>query len=383
MEIENVLRIEDRGYVYYLGCLEPKNIIELTFIPCEGHVPELSGTLNLRTQDGYQREGDIRRMKEIKSLYANNSDSLIPPVLLSTRGNWRFKPGRGSANFGTLEAQDCAAVIDGQHRLGGLSMMASDESLSAIDKYRKIPFMAVDLDSVEKEKTQFEVINNEQKGIPKSHMRFINRVGSFPGKCAEAMKESDESVFNGRIAVSKSKDWEIITFGAAEDLVAATFDAFFCQNCFSPNETSETQSRGIRILLKYWRTVSECFPVFWSDIEKLPPVRAPKSKEFPGRNKFQYRLLEETGLRAFAKLGSKALNSAYLRDSGDVAWATLEDYLRAIAHDPKFNLAFQKKNSENKDALIALDPELQFQGKSGVNALWRVLEGAFERARNR
>ncbi len=83
---------------------------------------------------------------------------------------------------------------------------------------------------------------------------------------------------------------------------------------------------------------------------------------------------------AFAKLGSKVLNKAYLKNSGDIAWQTVRDILHRIAVDPNVQLAFQKKNKDNQDDLIDLDPQLQFQGKAGITALWRILEGAFMRS---
>ena len=39
-------------------------------------------------------------------------------------------------------------------------------------------------------------------------------------------------------------------------------------------------------------------------IEFLPEYPNKRNPEKPGRSKFEYRLLEETGLRAFAMLGS-------------------------------------------------------------------------------
>ena len=43
--------------------------------------------------------------------------SIIPPVLLSDRGKWNFK---GNSQIGELEINHKAAVVDGQHRLGGM-----------------------------------------------------------------------------------------------------------------------------------------------------------------------------------------------------------------------------------------------------------------------
>ena len=381
MKISDVIRVEDREFIYFLGTIEPSQILELTFVPCEVPVAALQNVLNVRHNGGYQREGDVKRMAKIKAHYADNNGSLIPPVLLSTRGAWDFvAASKTTPNFGSIEANDCAAVIDGQHRLGGLSLMAADPTILPGMKLRKIPFMAVQFVDEENEKIQFEIVNDEQKGIPKSHLKFINRESHFPGIVASALREAEESVFCGRIGVAKRDDWDLITFGSAETIVSYTFDTYFSQNGFKPGDSIESKAKGLRIALLYWQAVSECFPVMWSDIQLMPLPGTKKTVANPGRNKFQFRLLEETGLMAFAKLGSKVLMRSYLRDSGDIAWQTVKDTLLTMAQDPVVQLAFQKKNKENASDLIALDPALQFQGLAGIPALFRILDGAFMRA---
>ena len=380
MLINDVIQVKDRGIVYYLGVLEPTQITQLTFVPCEVPVASLNGVLLIRHQDGYQREGDVKRMERIKNHYANSEHSLIPPVVLSTRGKWRFKPYKSGGSVGSVEADDCAAIIDGQHRLGGLSLLAEETKIDADQRARQIPFMAVNFDDVTIEKEQFEIINDEQKGIPKSHLKFINKGGSFNGIVASALREAEDSVFAGRIGISKRADWDLITFGAAEEIVSMIFDAFFCQNAFRPDQDKESQSRGLRFALRYWQAVAENFPTLWSDMSLMPAPQSPRSSTYPGRSKFKHRLLEETGLRAFAKLGSRVLHRAYMPATGDIAWENVNMLLSRMASDDLVMQVLQKKTNENIGALVAIDPELQYAGKAGVNALWRVLEGALVRA---
>lgn len=380
MLINDVIQVNDRGIIYYLGVLEPAQISQLTFVPCEVPVASLNKILVIRHQDGYQREGDVKRMERIKNHYANSEHSLIPPVVLSTRGKWKFKAYKSGGSIGIIEAEDCAAIIDGQHRLGGLSLLAEDTKLDAEQKARKIPFMAVDFDAVAVEKEQFEIINDEQKGIPKSHLKFINKGGSFNGIVASALREAEDSVFAGRIGIAKRADWDLITFGAAEEIVAMIFDAFFCQNAFRPDQNKESQSRGLRIALNYWQAVAENFPELWSDMALMPAPQSPKTSLFPGRSKFKYRLLEETGLRAFARLGSRVLHRAYIPATEDIAWENVSMTLSRMASDDLVTKVMRKKTMDNITELVLIDPELQYAGKAGVNALWRVLEGALVRA---
>jgi DNA sulfur modification protein DndB len=312
MIIENVIKVEDSGFTYYLGSILPQQIMQLTFVPCEVQVEALRGVLNVRPTDGYQREGDVMRMRKIKTHFGESERSIIPPVLLSTRGKWLFRPKTQNSCFGSIEAEDCAAIIDGQHRLGGLSMLSSDPETERGRADRKVPFMAVQFNDAREEQEQFEIINDEQKGIPKSHLKFINRHAQFPGIAADVLKEDTDSVFVGRIAVAKRGDADLITFGAAEEIVSLMFDSQFTTSTgFFPGRDQTTKSQGIRLILEYWKCVRECFPVQWSDMEKMPPSRSARSTSHPGRSKFTYRLLEETGIRALAKVGATVLAESF------------------------------------------------------------------------
>lgn len=385
MRIEHVLKFKDRDYTYYLGALMPQEIQMLTFVPCSQSVPELENVLVLRTGGGYQREGDVKRMQKIRDHYRDTTRrSVIPPILLSTRGQWEFTPVKAGSPFGSIEASDLVAIIDGQHRSGGLSLLAADTSLTEADKSRSIPFMAVELSSVAEEQTQFEVINDEAKGIPKSFLKFINAHKKFAGKIALALRDYEDSVFFGRIAPEKRKDWDLITFGSAEDIVLSMFNGYLVNNTFRPEESSENMAKAMVIALTYWRKVSECFPELWSDINLMPAPNASKSKQAPGRSKFQYRLLEETGLKAFAKIAPKILYSAWMGAQQEIAWSDITASLEKMSNDVKLNLVMKKLNkASNKEEILAINPKLQFSGASGIDPLYEVLEAAFERARLR
>lgn len=70
-KVNNVLQIVDpSGLTYYLGTITPAQIMELTFVPCVVNVND--DILVIRTQNGYQREGDKKRMKQIKEFYAEH-----------------------------------------------------------------------------------------------------------------------------------------------------------------------------------------------------------------------------------------------------------------------------------------------------------------------
>jgi DGQHR domain-containing protein len=376
-KINNVLQIVDpSGLTYYLGTITPAQIMELTFVPCVEKVNE--DVLVIKTQNGYQRQGDKKRMIQIKDFYTESTESLIPPVLLSTRGAWKFSPKSANSPFGSIEATDQAAIIDGQHRLGGLSMIALDGSSSDDALHRNIPFMAVNFEDVKTESDEFEIINGKQKGIKPSHLKYIRKNETFSGNAANMLKEDPDSVFVGRIAISDRADYDLITFKAATELVAYTFDNVFCQNAFRP-DTEENQQKAMSMLLKYWKLVSQIFGNMWADIHMMPDTGLKKSTNNPGRNKFEYRLLEETGLRAFARLGSNILLKSWMSGSTDIAWNTVEDHLRKVAQDQTVQLVMQKLKPHNRDQILAIDSRLQMQGLAGEKTLYSILYGALER----
>jgi DGQHR domain-containing protein len=379
LKIDNVLQVVDpAGLTYYMGTITPPEIMQLTFVPCVVRVNE--DVLNVRTQDGYQREGDKKRMSEISDFYAKNLSSLIPPVLLSTRGKWKFTPQPKTSAFGTIEAQDCAAVIDGQHRLGGLSMLCTKEGLPNEALMRTIPFMAIEFADVPKESQEFEVINGRQKGIKPSHLKYIKRSADFTGNAANMLKEDEDSVFFGRIAIAERHDWDLITFGAACELVDLTFDSYFCSNTlFRPKASEEAQAKALIFLQNYWKAVAQAFDGMWHEIHILPPVGSTKSAQHPGRTKFKFRVLEETGLRAIASLGSRVLRKAWMDDAEDISWPSVDTFLQKVANDTKVNLVMQKLKPENKEAILAIDARFQMQGKAGAAPLIQTLLGALDK----
>jgi DGQHR domain-containing protein len=377
--LENVIQIIDpSGLKYYLGVMTPSQIMELTFVPCVVRMNE--DILNIRTEDSYQREGERNRMKSIKEFYASRPHSIVPPVLLSTRNSWNFTPAKSGSSLGSIEVTDQASIIDGQHRLGGLSLIAQDDAVSDIAHSKTIPFMAIEFETVKDEAEEFEVINGTQKGIKKSHLKFIRRGESFAGNAANMLRDDEGSVFYQRIGIATRADWELITFSAAEDLVKATFDSYFQTNTlFRPDANEDSQAKAMFFLLEYWKTVSEVFGVMWADIELMPAPNVKKSTANPGRGRFRYRLLEETGLVAIAKLGSKILHKSWIAPSQEISWETVRSLLQLVASDERVNLVMQKLRVENKAEIIAIDPQFQFQGKAGVGALHRALEGALDR----
>lgn len=382
VELKNVLKVTDpTGLVYYLGTLTPLEIKNLTFVPVVTKTPfsvDESSWLN-EQPDGYQRAGDPKRMQAIKKFIVDEftvrqRSCLIPPVLLSARGQWKFTPANKQfENFGTIQANELAAIIDGQHRLGGLWQLAIDSEVKDILKQRPIPFMAVDNMEPKSEEREFIDINDNQKGVKKSLTRYLEREKSFFGMAANALMTDEESVFYGRIDTQKKEDWIVIQFGAVKECIELMFNTDFKRSKqFDPQQDEKVRTSAIAFVLKYWQTVKESMPEFWSDMEKMPSINTKKSKEYPGTNSFRYRLLEETGIRAFSKLASELFSITWIEGIRSPSFDKIEKYLEAMAKRDKVRRVLTKPKEDQ--TVLDLDPELKSTGKAGVNAIFRHLK---------
>lgn len=371
-ELRNVLRVEDpTGLVYYLGTITPAEIKQLTFVPVvsasEREGQDESILLNERPNEGYQRSGEVKRMQKICEAVQSRPKCLIPPVVIATRGAWKFTAASPKTpNFGTITASDQAAIIDGQHRLGGLLRLlkeAADESV----KGRQIPFMAVDELDQQDEREEFMVINDNQKGVKKSLIHYLGKDKDFYGRAAYALMEDDGSPFKGRIDIQKKHDWDLVLFGAVKECVELMFgDAVRTAKKFDPYKDEKIQERAIEYVLSYWKAVRENLPEFWADIEKMPPIGAKKSKEKPGTTAFTYRLLEETGIRAFSELASELFALTWM-DLGKPSFEQIGDYLSKMSGSDQLKKVLTKPKHD--PTVLELDPKLDSSGKAGVKAL--------------
>lgn len=381
LELKNVLRVQDDvGFVYYLGTLAPTDIRNLTFVPV---VAKNTGTsasstmLEERPEGGYQRAGDIKRMKNIKKFIVERRDCVIPPVLLSARGRWEFVPNSKTPNFGTLKVNDLAAIIDGQHRLGGLLQVAIDEDIDQELKQRQIPFMAIDNMDPATEEKEFIDINDNQKGVKKSLTRFLSREENFSGQAAYALMNDEESVFYNRIDVQKKEDWILFLFGAAQECVELVFNYDFrVTKQFDPNKNPAVRQKAIQYILDYWRIVRDCMPELWADIEKMPNLNQRRSKDHPGTRAFDYRLLEETGIRAFSKLASELFSTTWISGAGSPGFEKIKIYLTEMSKREKVVRVLTKPKVDK--TVLDIDPDLKSTGKAGVEAIFRHLKAELQ-----
>jgi DGQHR domain-containing protein len=371
VELKNVLKVIDPcGLTYFLGTLTPKEIKQLIFVPVVNLAERDDSTLFLvEKPGGYQRAGDSKRMDVIRDFVKGRPNCLIPPVVLSARSQWEFTPvSKQHDRFGSIQAKEVAAIIDGQHRLGGLLRLVNDEEADDNLKSRPIPFMAIDDMGFDLEKQEFVDINYNQQGVKKSLIHYLNREESFAGKAAFALMEDEESPFKGRIDSETKHPWSLILFGAIKECVEEMFGENMRKSrSFNPELDGSLQEQAIEFVLQYWRCVQTCLPEFWADLSLMPAPKEKKSKEKPGTAGFNFRLLEETGIRAFARLADTLFHINWLDTTRQPSFDAVRRYLTELAKRENVRKALTKPSKD--ESITKWDPDLKSSGKAGVKAI--------------
>src|SRR5690242_15194071 len=116
-EISAVLKRQVGDQVYYNGSVPSDKIKGITFVPVIE--PSKKTYVQENTDKGYQRPGSQFRTRAFMKYLQENPNSVVPPVLLSGRDGWRFEVSQADNQIGKLVINAPAAIIDGQHRVGG------------------------------------------------------------------------------------------------------------------------------------------------------------------------------------------------------------------------------------------------------------------------
>lgn len=320
--IDNVLRrtvwdeAGENEREYVIGSLRSDVAESLTFVP----VYEASNLTYLteRTEDGYQRPGSAARMRAFARFLEDNPLFVVPPVMLSGRGRWVFK----GETVGQLEIHGEAAIIDGQHRVGGFVYQYAQDGIVRPMDFICIP--SLDLDS---EKKEFTTINNTQRGVPKSLTEIIEE--SDEALVALELDEREDSPFKGRISRATKRKEHLFTLAAVAKNVGRTFR----HGAFAEGQVDV--DRMVDLMIGYWNIIADTFPEEWQEIEKG------KAEDF--------KLLETTGLIAWSLAASDILGPAFDPTAKTMDWERVE---AAVAKVAALECVDWRKNGE-------------FQGQTG------------------
>jgi len=319
--INHVLKRNAGSRTYYFGTISSDKVKHVTFVPVLESSPKTP--LIEVTEGGYQRPGTMARMTKFKDFLKQNPGSLVPPVLLSGRGKWVFTPGENESPLGNLSIHASAAILDGQHRLGGYVLL-----YEADKDVRDIDFLLLENLELADEVREFVIVNNTQVGVPKSLNLFIAQdiedlkklVGNISDDdvwVAWQLNTSENSPFLGKISRIRMGPEHLFQLHS----VAKQIKAMFKDGAFNDVD----RELKLEITIRYWNLIENLHSVQWADIEKLG---VPKQ----GRKAFEYKVLELTGFIAWSLIGSsRILSPCFNSKSETMDWDRVQQMIEILA----------------------------------------------------
>ena len=307
-EIAAVLKRQVGDQVYYCGWVPSDKIKGITFVPVIE--PSKKTYVQENTDKGYQRPGSQFRMRAFMKYLQANPNSVVPPVLLSGRDGWHFEVSQADNHIGKLVIEAPAAIIDGQHRVGGY--ICHFETTS---EPRPVDFILLaDLD-YDQEMNEFLTVNNTQKGVPKPLTAYLEDTAE--AQLAWALNQEDDSPFKGRITRVGMGRQHLFALHS----VAKQIDRTFNHGKFADLDDDTKLS----FLIRYWTIIADELEEEWSDIEKLDDTAT------KGRKDFQNKLLELTGFVAWSLIAPEILGRSFTPGIG-MNWEHVKQLVHTCGH---------------------------------------------------
>jgi hypothetical protein len=233
-------------------------------------------------------------MKLFQNYLRENPNEFVPPLLLSAP-TWSFEANPGNPVVGTLNVDEPASIVDGQHRAGGFIAACDEDEID-----RMVDFICYVGLTPEAEQLLFVNINTTQKGVDKGLGAYLK--GGEGVEIAEALNIGSDSPFKGRIARQKPAKNQLFKLHSFIGGVQKTF--------------AHGRLSGLSVddrvvaLTHYWTIIADVFSEHWEvDMEILDdPAR--------GRTKMESKLLELTGFLTWSYLGPQLLGEAFIETHG-------------------------------------------------------------------
>ena len=320
--IENVSRrvrtaIDGSTQEYFVGQLSSSVAFDATFVPVIGEEANRIRRPRIylqETNDGYQRAGSYRRMESFARYMAENELRFTPAVVLSGRNHWKFDEASK-----TITVTAPAAIIDGQHRLGGYIAAYQNDGFD-----RLVDFVVMNV-SNEEEEQLFLDINSNAKSVPTGIVSVLGRTtGSL---VAEELNTNPDSIFCGRFYVSQKSPGTLFNIASVAKEVGTTFG----HGVFE--DIRDNVDLMFEIMSSYWEIIASAFPAEWEE----------------------FKLLELTGLMAFSLAASQILVPAYDAEKLSVDFDQVEEIVNYVAQ------ATDNKGVKELDLLKAG----MFEGRTG------------------
>ena len=300
--IKRVLVAESGTLEYFLGQISSSDIRDLTFVPviAEEAKARSRKTYLIETNGGYQRPGVARRMEAFANYLVEFPLTYTPAVVLSGRSEWIY-----SEKDGSLTVKGPAAIIDGQHRIGGYVCDFEENGES-----RLIDFVLINFKTVREEEVTFRDINSNAKSVATGIVAVLGR--SADVQVAELLNTHPKSLFKGKFFIAQSSPGTLFNINS----VMKELGTMFSHGAFE-GISNETDLK-FDIALAYWEEIASAFPEAWSDID------------LPKKDRL-YKLLELTGFIAWSKASSDILAPAFDQESKTVNWDQVRESISALS----------------------------------------------------
>ncbi|GMX61148.1 hypothetical protein Elgi_74720 [Paenibacillus elgii] len=242
--IENVLQYKMRGKVAYLGHVTASVAVNLTYVK----------PYNDPSGKGYQRPVDPKRCHDFSLYLSKGDDALFTPVLLNANSQWEFVAyDKFRSSYGRLICKGKASLMDGQHRLGGITKYIKETNSEL-----NVPFLAFHCLDEDEEIRLFDVINTKAKGIGSSLSRFLRRDSDeLSWVATELMVQNNSPFFSiGSIIGKRNKDRHITLQNLYKTLHYLTKE---------PRIASLSKEEKLSLSLGYFNSIRETFENEWSN----------------------------------------------------------------------------------------------------------------------
>ena len=305
--VKKILKDPNSGSarVYYFGTIPSNQVKSLTFVPVDEETP-IDTPLN-EAPSGYQRFGNTTRMRNFKKYLSDNPLAIVPPVVLSSRNKWKFIPSDQNENFGELEANEPAAIIDGQHRIGGYVYYDDDESREDI---KDISFILIPDVETDQEVKEFIDINQKQQKVTLSHVVYLSAeyLDDEDSTVALQLGQRSDSLLYKKIFKQKALDGELYNLAAIKSCVELSFKRGGLKEL--PIDTK------ISTLIQYWQIIGE------NHSHMLPDLEEKSVKNM------KYKLFELTGIYAYSMVAPEILGGSYSAQSQTFNWDEINQKIK-------------------------------------------------------
>jgi len=130
---------EDEESTYFVGWIDSLRLSQVVFAPLSDF--DQGAIVAVRSTDGYQVSPSTLETRRFGHFFRDHPEVVVPPVLLSGRSRWIWRPGR--ADRGEIHVYDSAAVIDGRCRIGGYALAGKEGNVRRDIEFVLLPSIAL------------------------------------------------------------------------------------------------------------------------------------------------------------------------------------------------------------------------------------------------